>query len=651
MHSKKSTERSKQPNYRVCYTGFVENKDPLQPHTHIEGLEKDLYSREFKSDVSPRIPLTHTETSPEKTWTPESTIQPPHEVVKEEKTKKSSFFKKILIISAFFFLFSASVAGFIFYDGLNLISVNKVDISFVGPVSIAAGDELTFDVVIHNQNHTALVNTFLYIDYPDGTKQVANLSEDLLHSKDSIGEVPSKTDIKHTVRAVLFGSQRSDKKIKVTLEYGLKASNGTFKKEKEYTVNISSTPLTMNIVHPPEASSGQDVSFAIDITSNSRVPLTNLALKADYPRGFIFKSADPAALDTSVWKIALLKPGEKKTITLQGKLEGEENDEKVFRFNIGINDTLNDKAIATSFLTASESIIVRRPALGAVLTFNNTTAQDSVVSPGQNIVGNIKLTNNLSEELVNLQAELVVSGNGVDFTSPRANGSLYRLPLRTLFWDKTTLPLFSALGPGQTASFTFSLTALPQSVLAGIKNGQINLVFKATATPINLGQRVSTETMRTTKVQPSFRIIPQIVYSTGPFTNTGPVPPKAEVKTTYTVTWRATYTTNEIANIEVHGSLPSYVKWLNVISPSDASLQWFPERNEIVWQAGTIPAGTVGLTAKEVSFQVEVYPSYSQIGTNPIVVDNIWFKARDAFTGVNLSAGGVNLTTPGKVTE
>lgn len=622
----------------------MENKDPLKQDT-IKTLEQDLYSQDFKSDITSRSELTSTEVPAQKQWQhkPE-----PQLIVEASNTEKNprSFIKKVLIIASIFFVICAVVTGFIFYGGLNLVSTSKVDIRFEGPVSIAAGQELVFDVVITNDNRTALVNPQLYIDFPDGTKQAAALSEDLLHTKDALEDIPSKTTSKRTVHAVLFGKQSSEKEIMVTLEYGVKASNGIFKKEKTYKVNISSTPLTMNISHPTEIGSGQDVSFSVDVVSNSNVALTNLALKADYPRGFTFKDAVPEALDTTVWKIPLLKPGEKKTIVINGKLEGEENDERVFRFNVGIQDELNDKAISTSFLTLSESLKIRRPPLATQLTFNNTTAQNSIVSPGQNIQGKIVLTNNMKEEIVDIEASVVFSGNAFESTSPNAADALYRLPTKTLLWDETTQSALNSLAPGNSVTLSFALSTLPQSVLSGIKNGQINISFKARGTAINSGQSIVTEATRITRVQPSFRVVPQITYSMGPFTNTGPIPAKAETKTTYTVTWRATHTSNEVSNVEVHGSLPSYVKWLNVISPGGTDIRWIPERNEIVWYAGTIPPGTPGLTAKEVSFQVEVYPSYNQIGTAPIVVDNIWYKGVDVFTGVTLSSpSSQSLTT------
>ncbi len=620
-------------------------KEPQEPH-RIDGLEQNMYSREFKTDVSPRASLSPEIVSApiDEVWKDEP-IKELEKIKTEPKEVASPVFKRIFIVSALFFLLSAGVAVFIFYGGLNIISTSKVDMTFVGPVSIAAGDELGFDIIIHNQNRSQLLNTQLYIDYPDGTKQAMDISQDLLHTKEDVGDIPAHTDTQRTVRAVLFGRERTDKEIKVTLEYSVKNSNGIFKKEKSYKVNISSTPLTMTINHPPEVASGQDVSFTVDIASNSNVPLTNLALKAEYPRGFSFRSSEPEALDSTVWKIETLKPGEKKTITITGKAEGEESDERVFRFNIGIADKLNDKAIATSFLTASESIRVRRPPLAATLIVADTNAANPVVNPGQNLNGRIELANNMTVQLIDLQVDLVLGGDALDVMSPKAEGALYRLPNKTITWEKTSLSQLTMLGPGERISLLFSLSTLPQSVLIGIKNGQITLELNARGTAVGTGQLITSNVIKKAKVQPMLSLLNQLLYSSGPFTNSGPVPSKAESKTTYTVTWALTHTTNEIVNAEVHGFLPGYVKWLNVKSPENSGLTWFPERNEVVWQAGTIPLGTVGEVAKEVSFQVEIQPSFSQINTTPLVIDNIWFKGRDTFTGGTISITPASLTT------
>jgi hypothetical protein len=141
-------------------------------------------------------------------------------------------------------------------------------------------------------------------------------------------------------------------------------------------------------------------------------------------------------------------------------------------------------------------------------------------------------------------------------------------------------------------------------------------------------------------------MLSQATYSTGPFKNHGFMPPKADQKTTYTITWTATNSSNDVLGAEIRGNLPSNVKWLNVVSPTNESVTWNPDQNEVVWRVGDLVAGT-GSTkpARQVSFQVELQPSVSQIGIIPDLVTNNRMTAIDSFTNATLSASTLSLTT------
>ncbi len=622
----------------------MEEKKPIPDEHRIDDLQKDIYSRSFNNEVSSRASLSN-EKIPVNTAWEHQTIDP--EILKQQQPQPTTgkFFKRIFIISALFFLICAGAAAFIFFGGLNVIANNNVDMTFIGPVAIAAGDELDFDIVIKNNNRSDIVNAELYIDYPDGTKQATDISQDLLHEKDGVGEIPGRSEVKRTIRSVLFGKERSTKEITVTLEYGVKASNALYKKEKTYKVAISSTPLTMKIDHPTQIPSGEDLPFTITIASNSSVPLTDLLVTADYPQGFQVRSSDPEPLDKGVWALPILKPGDTQTITIHGVAQGEENNEKVFRFNVGVKNKLNEKVIATSFLNTSESVVLHRPSLGGKVVIGDSSNSDVVIGPGQSVNGKIELVNNTSEQFTDAHATIVFSGNAFDDQSPQAPGALYRLPTKTMSWDQTTSPSLGTIAPGQKVSLDFSLATLPAQTLANIKNGTISVSFVGSATSLGSGKLISTSNDRIIKVQPGITMIPRLVYSVGPFKNTGPVPPRSEATTTYTVIWTVTRSTNDVVGAEAHGTLPSYVTWLDQVSPATEGLTWIPEKNEVVWHIGDIPGGIAGQASREVAFRVGIVPSFSQIKQMPIIVNNISFKAKDAYTGKILSTNGLSLTT------
>ncbi len=624
----------------------MEDKKKKPPTNNIGKMQDNLYSQGFENDTTSRSEFTHPNLVVNKAWQ-ERQMNPKTGEPVSPKPIAGSVVKKIFIISIIFFVICAGAAAFVFYGGLNVLSSNNVDMAFVGPVAVAAGNELDFDVVVQNQNTSTITNAELYVDYPDGTKQAVDLTQDLLHEKDTLGDIQSHSDVKHTVRSVLFGKQNSLKEIVVTLEYGLNNSNAVYKKQKTYQVNISSTPLTMTVTHPTESPSGQDVAFSVDVVSNSNVPLTNLLLRLDYPLGFKFTTSNPVVTaDNNVWSIPVLKPGETKTIVINGVADGQEGDEKVFRFNVGIASGVNPNLIATSFLASTESVLVHRPPLATKFIVNDVPGVTThTIDPGGQIKGVVTLTNNTSFVLLNGQAQVAIIGPALDPTSPNADGAVYHLPIQTINWDRTTLPALGELAPGQSTDLNFIMSSLPQDAIRGLKNGQIDLIFTASTTATGAGQTIKTSAQQSVKILPQLTFIPRLVYSTGPFKNTGPMPPRPEMKTTYTAIWTITHSSDDIVGAEVHANLPSYVKWLGVISPTTENLTWNPDKNEVVWRVGDIPAGIDGQSAKEVAFQVQLTPGYNQVKTSPDVVNNIIFKATDSFVNFNFLQQNLKLTT------
>jgi len=137
-----------------------------------------------------------------------------------------------------------------------------------------------------------------------------------------------------------------------------------------------------------------------------------------------------------------------------------------------------------------------------------------------------------------------------------------------------------------------------------------------------------------------------ISWSTGPFTNTGPLPPVAEKATTYTIHWSLVNSSNKIEGAEVRASIPLYVTFLNNIYPSGESVSFDSQSGEILWNIGSIPAG-IGLTgpAKEVSFQVSLLPSVTQVGDAPTIISESVLRGLDTFTRVTLEDRTPSLST------
>ena len=132
----------------------------------------------------------------------------------------------------------------------------------------------------------------------------------------------------------------------------------------------------------------------------------------------------------------------------------------------------------------------------------------------------------------------------------------------------------------------------------------------------------------------------------GPFSNIGPVPPKAEQATTYTVIWTVDNTSSSVGNAQVTATLPPYVKWLKAVSPTTEDVSYDENSGAVTWNVGTVSTYTLGSSQRrEIAFQISFQPSVSQIGQSPTLVNQATLTAVDSFTGARLNSTQDFLTT------
>lgn len=85
---------------------------------------------------------------------------------------------------------------------------------------------------------------------------------------------------------------------------------------------------------------------------------------------------------------------------------------------------------------------------------------------------------------------------------------------------------------------------------------------------------ISESLTRTVKVNSSFQLSSRAVHYTGPFGNSGPMPPRVGQNTTYTILWSITNSSNDVSRAKVTAVLPLYVKWTGVSSSGDVSFNY-----------------------------------------------------------------------------
>lgn len=626
--------------------------EPSSPENKIDKLKSNLYSRKF----IPHSPYDHSKMSEKKydvggEWKHNQISV--EEALREKKIpKKRSWLTILFVAAAAFFLLSVATAIYMFYGGSIIVSSKNVDISVVGPISIQGGEELTLDILVHNKNTAALESAILTVEYPLGTKTVGNLEEELLRDRENLDIIPAGGVVKKTVKAVLFGEKENIKSIKITLEYRITGSNAVFAKEINYDVTISSSPVTLTLNYPAEVNANQPFQMEMTVTSNSTDILRGLLLKAEYPFGFRFESSVPQSIsENMLWKVGDLEPAGQRKIIITGRIEGQNEEERTFRFDVGIASKDDNKTIGVNFISTLQSVLIKKPSVDLALKINQEDTPEYIAPIGTKIPLTIEWFNTLPVNVLNGTLEVKLSGLALDRASVVAkNGGFYRSIDNTVLWDKNGYSFLGDIGPKKTGSVSFDFALVKElSTVNSLRNPEVlvEATFKGTRfSSDGTSEEVLSTVTKRIKVSSGLVATGRIVYSTGPFSNSGPIPPKAEVPTTYTVILAVTNSVNSLSNVVLHTSLPPYVSWLNKIDTASESITFDPSTRELVWNIGEVPAGTgISLPVRQVAFQISFLPSLGQVGASPILINTTRISGKDTFTNTTIQNEINALTT------
>lgn len=613
-------------------------------NSKIERLKKALYSRnetllpkEERSSISERnidVPTT---------WGDEQSFQFTQENM--SKKSKNSFFNKFLLGSLIFFGVSLGVAAFIFFGGVNLISSNNLDIRIVAPSSISSGEELPVGLSVVNSNRTDLEDVVLFVDYPEGSQEIGS-DKTLSHDRVALGKVSKGGTAEYSIRTLLFGEKDSIKTFVFRIEYRVKGSNATFSKEKTYEVSIGSSPLLFEISYPKEINSGQDVKMIINITSNSSVVLKNSLIKIDYPYGFTYKTSSIKPLrDNSIWNIGDLKNGDKKTLEVSGVLIGQNEEEKTFKISAGVQSNDSSKDFDTELVEESVTVGIKKSFFDIQLSTSGGEAREV----GQNVPIIIKWKNTLPDKIYNAKIEAKISGNILNRSDVSVgNGGFYQSIDNLVLWDKNAEEDLSQISPGEGSQVSLTLVSISDpATIRKIKNPHMDVHVKMVGERTDLdSSTVSSEGDIVIKILSTLSLTAKTYRSFGQITNIGPIPPRAEKESTYTVTWNLTNTTNDLSGATVKTKLPAGVSWKGEISPLSEKITYDPDSRIVTWNVGNISAGVgFSYSPKEVSFKVGIVPSINYIGTSPAITGDISATANDTYAGVPLNINLRALTT------
>lgn len=617
----------------------------------VDHLKDALYSRKQAKggmqDV--RAPLTRSEEHASTSWAGEAVARPAQPALASSPRKGMTAATKFLIGSGIFFLLAVGGAALFFFSGGNYISPQNIDLQIIAPPLVDGGTSANLQFIITNRNSAELQLADLVIDYPEGTRDPKDPQKTLLHERISVGTIPSGRQIKLTSGAVFYGSEGATQTIKASLEYSIQGSNAVFIKNGETPITIGSSPVSVSVSAPAEAIAGQPFSISVTVQSNSATPVEGVLVQAQYPFGFSVQSSSPRAdSGSTLWRLGTMAPGAVQVITVTGSIDGQDGDERVFRFAAGTNKDQTAGKIEVPFLSVPVALTVHRPFISASLAVDGKTGEKVSVPAGRSLQGSITWQNNLSESVSDVQIKLKLTGPVLDRASVQSGSGFYQSSDSTITWTSAQDPSLAQVPPGGTGTLDFSFgTLAPGAGGVVYTNPVVDLSLTVGAVRAgqgNVPEQVASAASMQVTLASAATLLAQALHFTGPLQNGGSMPPRSGSPTAYTIQWTVKNSSNAVAGATVSTVLPPYVSF--VAAAADNAIAYDAASRTVRWNVGELGAGVGYSSAARVgSFQVSLTPSDSQVGSSPQLTGATVLSGTDRFAQVQVTASAEAPTT------
>ncbi|MBP9760727.1 MAG: hypothetical protein KBD15_00600 [Candidatus Magasanikbacteria bacterium] len=370
--------------------------------------------------------------------------------------------------------------------------------------------------------------------------------------------------------------------------------------------------------------------FQIILTNTGEQTLKDISLPLPKDTSFRMdgEKTDTGTLKADIWSITELAP--KETAELSGTITSKLT-QTIPLYTLSLTPEIGVNGTRIQQKTVEKNIQVAHPQANITSLWEN---QVTTALPGTTQTLIVDITNTGDTPLSNITLVLPIPKDTVD-TATLAKNNKGTYTKDTLRIDSNHHASFKTLAPGQHATIdilipirsapqgtdiTLSLTPQIQATVPSVPNA----LFQTQA-----------EQSPALTIGTHMRINATARYYTdeGDQLGRGPLPPVVGKETKYMAIIEVHNTSSEVTDVQVQATLPAHVVWTTRTSVSyGRDVVYTPETRGILWQAPSIPPHTsVGLY-----MELSLTPQQSQIGTTPVLLQNIRLSAKDPRIGETL---------------
>ena len=603
------------------------NNDAQNDQAALESIEHELYNpkaKNYNGDVhhvksrrSLALPASWGEGSPL--------------IVKASEEKSTLFGTKLLLFATFFFLIALGFSVWRVMSLRNIVSATNIDMTAVITPYIEGGELTPLTLTLRNRNTAALEEASVTLLYKQGSGSLDE--QEKKQEKRDIGVVNSNDVKTLDFNVSLYGSESETRDITLKLEYKVAGSGALFTKLVSVPVILRTPPISVGIDGPDKLSVGQSGTFTFTVRNNSATSSLLSVLKLQLPNNFTIESSDPKPIARSTsWGIPKLQKGSSHVVTISGSFSGKQGDVGTMVAKIGLPGEAPTE-IGLIFSSETRDVTLRSSPLMLSVGLTSGANEEEVLKYGDRARVAINYINGSLEPLVDVSITVSLSGDAAVYNLIDPTSGYYDSIAKTITWNKATFPDLAILPPNGQGVITINIPI----VAKGNNSPTLKVAIAGVATS-KVVDDVVAALSKTYAVSGSASLMASTQYKTSSFQNTGPIPPRPNQDTTYTVNLKVS-AQNAIDATKVSFTLPVYVTWRNVVS--DPTVTYDSKTRTVNWSIGKMNQGATVST----DVGLNVRPSQSHVGQSPPITSGIILNADEVLSRIHLKSTLSPLTT------
>ena len=528
------------------------------------------------------------------------------------------------------------ITGYYYYSK-NIYSRDTLKLEILSSDKAELAQEVEYIIKYKNNGNIRLEEPKLIFEYPKYSLVEGGVLRQEIGSE-KLGEAiyPGEEKIIR-FKGRLLGKEGEIKEAKAWLSYRPKDLTARYESDTTFSTVIEKVPLVFEFDLPSKIESGKNIQFRLNYSSNIDYPLSDLRCIVEYPSGFEFSRSVPESMEQTEWEIPLLNRAEGGRIEIWGSLSGELKEQKNFKAKLGVWQ--EGEFILLKEITKGVEIV--EPSLYISQQINGNP--EYVANPGDMLHYEISFRNIGEETMMDLAMIIKLEGEAFDFYSIKAPEGKFQLGDNSIIWDGSEIPKLRFLDGQEQGKVEFWINLKDEWGVGSIQDKEPLVKNK-----IYLSQA---RKEFATKINSKLVINQKGYFNDDVFGNNGPIPPKVDSLTTYTITWQIENYHNELKNVKVKAVLPENVRLTGKISPEEesSSFAFDSQSREIVWQVDDLEIGAgVFSQNKTCIFQVALVPTQSQRGSTAILVNEVEIFGEDQWTEhiISITAEAIDTTLP-----